>query len=57
MNRAEMAKRLCTPYRTYVDWERGERRVPGVCKVAVDLLLEKDRLFMASIGKRLPGGE
>jgi DNA-binding XRE family transcriptional regulator len=52
MNRAEMAKRLATPYRTYVDWERGERRVPGVCRVAMELLLKQDQILMQRISAR-----
>jgi len=31
----EMAKALNTPYSTYVKWENGDRRVPGICKVAI----------------------
>ena len=49
MNRVELAKRLGTPYRAYDKWERGERRIPGICAVAIELLLEKDRRLMAGI--------
>jgi len=30
-----MAKALNTPRGTYLKWERGERRVPGIVSVAV----------------------
>jgi DNA-binding transcriptional regulator YiaG len=53
MNRAEMAKRLSTPYRTYVQWERGDRRIPGVCKVAMELLLRLDGIVMQAITEKL----
>ena len=55
MNRAEMAKRLLTPYRTYVNWERGERRVPGICEVAVELLLRHDEIVMQAIMEKIRG--
>jgi transcriptional regulator with XRE-family HTH domain len=35
-----MAERLHTPYRTYLKWERGERRVPGMLEVAIEKLME-----------------
>ena len=38
---AEMAKALNTPYRTYQDWELGNRRVPGIVAVAVEALKKK----------------
>ena len=31
----EMAKALKTPRGTYLKWERGERRVPGIVDVAL----------------------
>ena len=31
----EMAKALKTPRGTYVKWENGERRVPGIVEVAL----------------------
>lgn len=34
----EMAAALKTPYATYRQWERGERRTPGVAVVAAELL-------------------
>jgi DNA-binding transcriptional regulator YiaG len=49
MNKAEMAKRLRTPYGTYNKWELGTRRVPGVCETALELLLKIDRLQMQAI--------
>jgi len=35
----EMSRILDTPYRTYQDWELGNRRIPGICEVAVRCLL------------------
>ena len=49
MNKVDLAGRIRTPYRTYDKWERGERRIPGSCETAVELLLEKDRRLMAGI--------
>ena len=43
LNMTEMAGTLRTPYRTYQDWERGERRIPGICEAVVALLLKCDR--------------
>lgn len=40
LNMTEMAGILRTPYRTYQDWERGERRIPGICAAIVALLLK-----------------
>jgi hypothetical protein len=48
-----MAKRLRTPYRTYVNWERGDRPIPGICEVAVELLLWKDATFMRAITEKI----
>jgi DNA-binding transcriptional regulator YiaG len=53
MNRAELAKRLRTPYRSYVNWERGDRPIPGVCETAIELLLRHDRLVMQAIKEKL----
>jgi len=53
LNRAEMAQQLRTPYRTYVPWERGTARIPGVCEVAVELLVQKDRWVMQAITEKL----
>lgn len=53
LNKREMAKALRTPYRSYVDWERGDRRIPGVCEVAVELLVKKDRWVMQAITAKL----
>ena len=56
MNRVEMAKRLRTPCRAYDKWERGERRIPGSCETAIELLLKQDRAHMQSIkDKSFPG--
>lgn len=35
LNITQMAKALNTPRGTYLKWERGERRVPGVIEIAV----------------------
>ncbi len=35
----DMSDVLGTPYRTYQDWELGNRRIPGVCQVAVECLI------------------
>ncbi len=35
----EMSELLDTPYRTYQDWELGNRRIPGICQVAIECLL------------------
>ena len=53
MNKAEMASRLRTPYRTYQDWEAGRRRIPGICQIAVELLLEKDARVMQAIDEKI----
>ena len=37
-----MAEKLDTPRGTYLKWERGERRVPGIAWVALDNLNEKE---------------
>lgn len=47
LKKTEMAFSLQTPYPTYRDWESGERRIPGVCAVAVRFMLEKDAAFMS----------
>ena len=57
LNKVEMARQLRTPYRTYADWERGTRRIPGICQVAVELLVKRDREFMQAINERLDKGE
>lgn len=49
LNKVQMAMQLETAYPTYRDWELGINRIPGVCKVAVDGLLYRDRLFMEKI--------
>jgi len=35
----EMSELLGTPYRTYQDWELGNRRIPGICETAIFCLL------------------
>ncbi len=35
----EMSELLDTPYRTYQDWELGNRRIPGICQVAIRCLM------------------
>lgn len=52
LNKTELANRLKTPYRTYVDWERGVSPISGAAEVAIELLLERDRRFMAAITGR-----
>ncbi len=52
LNRAEMALQLATPYRSYQDWELGHRRIPGIVRVAVELLQHKDRWVMAAIAAK-----
>jgi len=37
----EMSELLSTPYRTYQDWEHGNRRIPGVCKEAMCCFLKR----------------
>ena len=51
LNQTEMAKRLRTRRSVYLKWERGERRLSGLLETAIELLLEKDRRFMQSIGR------
>jgi DNA-binding transcriptional regulator YiaG len=53
LNQTEMAQQLKTPRRTYVDWERGERRIPGICEVAIEHLVKKDRGVMQAITAKL----
>lgn len=36
----EMAKALNTPRGTYLKWERGERRVPGIVEVALRAVVQ-----------------
>ena len=52
LNMTEMAKALKTPYRTFQDWESGANPIPGVCQVAVELLLKKDEWFMSTVFER-----
>ncbi len=41
----EMSELLDTPYRTYQDWELGNRRIPGICQVAIYCLLTCKKAF------------
>lgn len=46
VERPEFARLLNTPYSTYVHWECGERRIPGVVEVALVAIragIEKER--------------
>jgi DNA-binding transcriptional regulator YiaG len=51
LSMADMARRLRTPYGTYVKWERGDRPIPGVLQTAVELLLKHDALVMQAINE------
>ncbi len=42
-NVKQMAKMLNTPYRTYQDWELGNRKIPGIVDVVISEL-KKGRL-------------
>jgi len=53
LNQTEMSKQLHTSRRTYLNWEHGNRRIPGVCEVAVELLVKKDRWVMQAITAKL----
>ena len=37
-----MAEALATPRGTYIKWERGERRVPGIVEVAIKYLSQEN---------------
>lgn len=47
LNITGMAIQLETPRGTYLKWERGERRVPGIVEVAINYLW-----FKKNIGKK-----
>lgn len=53
LNQKEMAGSLRTKRRTYQDWERGLNPIPGICEVAVELLVKKDRWVMQAIKEKL----
>lgn len=38
LNIKQMSEVLNTPYRTYQDWELGNRRIPGIVDVAIKAL-------------------
>jgi DNA-binding transcriptional regulator YiaG len=40
LTQKKMAKELNTPYRTYQDWERKQRRVPGMCDIAIPCIVK-----------------
>ena len=35
LTQAELARQLNTPFRTYQDWELGNRRIPGILTIAL----------------------
>jgi transcriptional regulator with XRE-family HTH domain len=45
----EFAALLQTPLRTYQDWESGRGRIPGIMRVTLGLLLERDERITAKI--------
>ncbi len=47
LTQREMSSLLDTPFRTYQDWELGNRRIPGICEVAIDCLLRCKSAFKA----------
>ena len=47
LTQREMSSLLDTPFRTYQDWELGNRRIPGICEVAIDCLLRCKNAFKA----------
>lgn len=36
LTQSQLAEYLKTPYKTYVQWERGQRRVPGLLEIALE---------------------
>ena len=44
-SQADMSIAIETPKRTIQDWESGRNRIPGVAKVAVNLLVERSKSF------------
>jgi amphi-Trp domain-containing protein len=54
LNMKEMSQLLATPYRTYQDWELGNRRIPGICEVAVFCLLRCRSVLKGRL-KKNPG--
>lgn len=44
LTQSQLAEHLKTPYKTYVQWERGQRRVPGMLEIALEAVrLEIER--------------
>ena len=41
LNITQMAEALNTPRGTYLKWERGERRVPGIVEIAIACMQKK----------------
>lgn len=41
LNITQMAEALNTPRGTYLKWERGERRVPGIVEIAIECMKKK----------------
>ena len=41
LTQSRLAEYLKTPYKTYVQWERGQRRVPGMLEVALESVRSK----------------
>jgi len=55
LNQVEMARSLGVSRAGYLHWERGERQIPGICRVAVELLLWKDAVVMRAIKEKITG--
>ncbi len=52
----EMSELLSTPYRTYQDWEHGNRRIPGICGEAVLCFLRCKGAVKKRFRKKKKGG-
>jgi len=46
-----MATMLNTPLKTYIKWEHGERRVPGICGALLHLVFKYKGAKTALLGK------
>ncbi len=53
----EMSELLETPYRTYQDWELGNRRIPGICEVAISCLLRCKSAMKARRKNKIKNGK
>ncbi len=51
MNQAELAAALATPYRTMQHWVAGSASVPGVARVAIDMLVSSEQKKFAKVNK------